>query len=186
MECHLARHVKFVHMGAKRVLSHKCPECPEAFYEKSRLNRHLSEAHGSLPKRFKCPHCDLTTYFKSSLNYHILTKHETEKMHKCKQCPSFRTHQRSELQRHIDSVHRQIRHQCTKCDKSYSTRTNLRIHIKAKHESTTFKCDVCDFRTTTTLLVLGLSVCALSEGAPHKHMYARSFFSDIRQTERDH
>ena len=69
------------------------------------------------------------------------TKKRTEK-YNCDIC-SYRCIYRSNLVRHIDSVHNNILHQCTECTKSYSSKYDLQQHTRALHGEQKILCEYC-------------------------------------------
>uniref|UniRef100_A0ABD2WJF2 C2H2-type domain-containing protein n=1 Tax=Trichogramma kaykai TaxID=54128 RepID=A0ABD2WJF2_9HYME len=50
---------------------------------------------------------------------------------------------KSHLQRHIDSVHRKIRHACDICQKTFSNKSNIKTHIDSMHNGISHACDIC-------------------------------------------
>ena len=63
----------------------------------------------------------------------------------CDKCDK-RFSQKSGLNRHIKSVHENVRYNCDKCGKSFSQKDNLNIHIKSVHEKIRYNCDKCEKR----------------------------------------
>lgn len=50
------------------------------------------------------------------------------------------------VQRHIQSVHTKIKHQCSFCEKRFSYKYTLDRHIKSMHENMTYTCNLCKKR----------------------------------------
>ena len=42
------------------------------------------------------------------------------------------------------SIHKKTQYHCEKCDKSLSTKGNLKLHVKSVHDSVRYNCDKCD------------------------------------------
>ena len=107
---------------------------------------HVKAAHQHSVKEVTCRHCDSFYGNKELLEAHFC-KYNGEvkepekdlpmdiKGRKCPVCPyvanRFRT---NDLQQHIDSVHKKIRHACEFCAKSYAFKAHLVRHNKADHK----------------------------------------------------
>ena len=51
------------------------------------------------------------------------------------------------MERHIKSIHLELKHGCSVCDKEFSTKDSLTRHIEAVHEERKkFKCPKCPLR----------------------------------------
>ena len=51
------------------------------------------------------------------------------------------------MERHINSIHLEIKHKCPVCEKEFSTKDSLTRHINEVHEGTRkFKCPECPLR----------------------------------------
>ena len=60
------------------------------------------------------------------------------------QCPVCHKMLIGNLQCHINSVHLELKHGCSKCDKEFSTKGSLKRHINDVHEEyRTFRCPEC-------------------------------------------
>lgn len=65
----------------------------------------------------------------------------------CKQC-SYKTNKSSNLLRHVHEVHYPTRHQCSKCDKTFSSKHEAKKHELHAHDNK-LKCDKCDKEFTS-------------------------------------
>ena len=52
------------------------------------------------------------------------------------------------LERHVVSLHTDIKFKCNFCDFETSSKDSLTRHTQAKHEGRTFSCIFCDFKST--------------------------------------
>ena len=94
--------------------------------------------------RFKCTECDHKCSAKSDLQRHIELVHRKIK-HECKDC-DYKSSTNDNLQKHINLVHLKIKdYECNECDfKSYK-KFQVQIHINAVHlKIKSFECDDCD------------------------------------------
>ena len=70
---------------------------------------------------------------------------QTYNPYECEQCNQT-YHDRSTLNRHIQSVHKGIKYVCEHCDYQGTTTSNLKHHIQSKHEGVKYACDQCDYQ----------------------------------------
>ncbi|XP_023316595.1 zinc finger protein 717-like isoform X2 [Trichogramma pretiosum] len=99
------------------------------------FRRGLSEKNEteSVSKEVNCEH-KLKTNTESARNVNI-----TPACDLCRKSFGYKSH----LQRHIDSVHRKIRHECDICQKTFSSKSSLRNHIDSVHNGVRHACDIC-------------------------------------------
>ena len=64
------------------------------------------------------------------------------KSHKCILCNQ-KFSRKVLLMRHFDKVHTVVKYQCSKCSKTFSTRSTFHSHVMA-HKNGTYKCNECD------------------------------------------
>lgn len=145
-----------MHAGVK---PHKCPYCPESFFKKEYLARHL-RFHGAAVKVHRCDICNKELAAASYLQDHIRRVHS-----KIAQCEICKTQMpREELKAHQQNLHQPlpcgmcnkifylprqlIRHEhthtanyaksrkqeCEFCGNDYSAR-NIKSHVFKKHPS---------------------------------------------------
>ena len=92
--------------------------------------------------RYNCDKCEKSFTRKSDLTRHIQSVHDKIR-YNCNQCnKSFS--EKGTLQKHIKSAHEKVRYNCKKCDKSFSRKTYLKAHIQAEHENVRYNCDKCE------------------------------------------
>ena len=65
----------------------------------------------------------------------------------CSQC-NYKTGDRSNLFRHIKSIHKGVKYPCTQCDYKATVKNHLLRHIKSTHEGVKFTCVQCDYKAT--------------------------------------
>ena len=69
------------------------------------------------------------------------------KMLMCKSC-DYKNVNRSNLKRHVESVHEGKRHPCSHCDYQATQLGHLKRHIKSSHEGIKYSCSHCDYQAT--------------------------------------
>lgn len=127
----LLQHLQAKHLPQNPSL-HKCSKCKTVYSSARFLRKHTkicgqTKDYKSSLKRFCCYHCNYKADCKSILSIHIRAKHLPRD-------PSL--------------------NKCTKCEKSYSNRSNLLKHFQICGQTNDFKrslmrysCDHCEFKT---------------------------------------
>ena len=83
---------------------------------------------------FKCESCTYRSDQKVNLRRHINTVHENLRRFKCTEC-SRAFNQKNNLQRHVLSVHQDVKgFKCDKCSYESDQKVNLQRHINSIHE----------------------------------------------------
>ena len=95
---------------------------------------------------FHCDHCERKFTTKSNLTRHIQSIHEGV-MYPCNQC-DFKGTLKNTLTLHIKSKHEGVMYGCSQCDYEASNQSNLTVHIKSKHEGVKYACNQCDYQAT--------------------------------------
>ena len=100
-------------------------------------------------KLFKCEICEHKTGRKSDLKKHVESVHE-EKKFNCNIC-DYKTTRNYNLKKHIESVHEGIKpFKCNNCDFEFAEKGKLKKHIESVHERIKpYKCNICEFETAT-------------------------------------
>ena len=91
--------------------------------------------------RYNCDKCEKSFTRKSDLTRHIQSVHDKIR-YNCNQCAKSFS-ERGTLKRHIKSAHENVRYNCDKCDKSFAQNGDLNRHIKFVHEILRYNCDLC-------------------------------------------
>ena len=107
-------------------------------------SRERRKANG---KEIKCNVCDYKTgsmallkaHKKNCQNQSNITLNEFN----CDKC-DYRATDKTNVQRHIESLHGEIRHDCDKCDFRATEKTTLQRHIESLHEEIRPDCNKCD------------------------------------------
>ena len=106
-----------------------CSQCTKSFTNQSNLLRHMKKDHDTFS-------CDICSQLFSK--WAQLKKHNTQFCHHCMK------HIGPQLKRHINSVHKDVRYSCDKCDKSFERQDTLQRHVKSEHQEIQYSCDKCD------------------------------------------
>ncbi|XP_053322599.1 zinc finger protein 135-like [Spea bombifrons] len=154
-ESFLILHQRFHLQGG----AYKCPSCPKSFGKPRHLHRHL-RTHEE-PKEFKCKKCGETFARRKEFTAHRklhralqckvcgetfagrkdFTAHR--KLHQalhCKECGEvFETPAQLKLHK---TAHKKL-HACSRCDVSFSSRSDLKVHERGHAEETAYKCCAC-------------------------------------------
>ena len=71
------------------------------------------------------------------------SKRFSHNKHSCDRCEKSFS-QKSDLSKHIKSVHLIVQYNCDQCEKSFSRKGVLKEHIKSVHGNVRYNCDKCD------------------------------------------
>ena len=55
---------------------------------------------------------------------------------------------KTNLMRHIKSLHEGRKHTCSECQSQFNRKSNLNIHFKSIHLSLKYPCDLCTYRAS--------------------------------------
>jgi len=138
----LNKHSYLVHGGIK----FHCNECPKFFRRSMTLTLHMWKSHS----RFNCPQCSsvmetaaLLCDHMSSVHGRKATKNLSEicrrpvsrpiAMANCTRCNKMFS-SRSNLAKHIRVVHGHPRSQCTMCERTFTSDIQLQLHIRTFHQ----------------------------------------------------
>lgn len=129
----------------------QCDTCDATFVNFSEFHQH-NRTHGH--QRYQCNICE--KWF--SKRYHMknhMTIHTMVKSFGCTLCSNTYTNQ-GNLDRHIRVFHhKEKRHVCPECGKSFSQTTILRQHMSIHTSERKFTCDICQkkFKTEAYLIL---------------------------------
>ena len=117
---------------------------------KASIEEHKSEAEKHAYKQlFKCSQCQKPFKYLRSLNNHIRTDHLKETTFKCevKYCTYKGGATSSALRKHIKRIHEtdqeELKEKCQDCNKSFTTKTLLKLHKEANHVITKCRVEWC-------------------------------------------
>ena len=106
----------------------KCKNCIKVFKRLSHLIRHKKYVHGSYR------------------SYLILDEYPDIHYHDCDHC-SFKSRYKSNLLKHIETIHKDIKFPCSACEFISNRQDNLKRHISTIHVDSKYKCNECEFIT---------------------------------------
>lgn len=122
-----------------------CDHCPFSCRNNKMtdLVNHVRKKHTNA-QIIECSQCNSILPTESAFWWHSKIGCQDANKVKCPECHMFVT--KSSLNRHINNVHRNIKHACEKCGKTYTLKENLKVHMKKHHFGTngTFNCRYCD------------------------------------------
>ncbi|KAH7719569.1 hypothetical protein AAVH_12924 [Aphelenchoides avenae] len=131
---------------------HSCEECDKRFRTKALLKDHMRTHSNDRPLR--CRQCSFTTKDRAALYFHR-RKHDGTLL-KCTQegCP-FKTARpnRQHMMRHGRDVGRDPPFSCSKCQRGFVTRFELRRHMDAHKGRKLHKCKECNYSARTKELM---------------------------------
>ena len=150
------------------LIKFNCDKCDYNTTDKTIVQRHVKSLHEEI--RHDCDKCFFRATGKTNLQRHFESLHE-EIHHDCdKSTLGQQTRQLIKdmsnhymkrfimivrnatlgpnLQRHVESLHEEIHHECDKCYFMATGKTNLQRHFESLHEEIHHDCDKCDFRAT--------------------------------------
>ncbi|XP_055630147.1 zinc finger protein draculin-like [Toxorhynchites rutilus septentrionalis] len=156
----------------KFTLRYSCDVCGKMYRFKNSLWSHKHKEH-NMPKQMSiCDVCGLNFKHQSYLKAHIAKKHATELPFQCKSCPKaysqafllkehakshcaektygcphchYRAKQSHALKDHVRRLHTSDRpFKCSKCDKGFINRNDLRKHMPTHNKTMPFQCEHCE------------------------------------------
>ena len=134
----MKKHVQRIHIIGKT----KCDVCSKLISSKY-LKHHIDQFHHGL-NRAKCSQCEKSFVTKQYMEKHFQTVHmnRNDKV-ECDKCEKVITIH--SLKQHIDTVHLDIkRANCTHCEKSFTSNSEMNKHVKRVHlKDGKVKCDIC-------------------------------------------
>ncbi|XP_055699887.1 uncharacterized protein LOC129799738 isoform X2 [Phlebotomus papatasi] len=145
-QSNLLQHKNNHHMKIRpRVKDYLC-HCGEVFHTKAKFLWH-KETHEKIPKG--CPFCRERFIHRNSLSRHIRLAHaekyielnkETVTCHICE-----KHYLKTSIKTHMLIHTEQVNFECSICNKSFSTKWNLKMHkwIHASRTAMPFKCSIC-------------------------------------------
>ena len=93
-----------------------------------------------------CHVCNVKMNSRQGLSAHIKREHEGVKFH----CPEdgcdVSKPTKTQIKKHVDVVHKGIRHKCETCGKLMTSEGNLKNHMIKKHKVEMFACNKCSVR----------------------------------------
>ena len=168
-------HIKIVHQSGGNYLCDKCGQiygskialsnhknkeqwmcklCLKTFNVKHSLNVHVNNVHGV--KTFKCRFCSKEfkrvshflrhqQYLHGVIrDYFMLDEHPDIHYHACNHC-SFKTRYKTNLHKHIETIHKDVKFHCSQCEFMSNRHDNLDRHINTVHGDAKYNCNEWDF-----------------------------------------
>ena len=143
----LNKHSYLVHGGVK----FHCNECPKFFRRSMTLTLHMWKSHN----RFNCPQCSAVMETAALLCDHMSSIHGRKA-----------TKNLSEICRRPVNRPNAVAN-CVRCNKTFSSRSNLAKHIRVVHGHPRWHCSMCE-RTFTAELQLSLHIRSFHQHLPLK------------------
>ena len=137
----LRKHIAFIHEGKKNPRV-KCSMCEVTFVHPWSMKKHIESVHEG--KIFQCSYCGEIFDNNHLLGTHIAFKHDRSKLFECSVCKAGYRNKKN-LQSHIEFVHeKKGGHICSACGKKYATKGEVKKHFAFVHEQIKYECDMCD------------------------------------------
>ena len=126
----LGKHMRTLHpLECKGLFPCEYKSCTALFESESELSDHLN-VHNCL-KPHICKHCGKMFALKTSLQRHVVKHFKETRSNQCDECgKTFRGF--GAYYNHKQSVHRQVRFTCAKCNKEFKYKTGYTKHLQ-KH-----------------------------------------------------
>ena len=96
--------------------------------------------------KYPCDQCNYKATDRSNIRRHIKSVHDRVK-YPCNQC-SYKATVPGSLQQHIKSIHEGIKYPCDECNYKASYPSQLLRHVKSIHEEVKYPCDQCNYTAT--------------------------------------
>ena len=93
-----------------------------------------------------CNICHFKMNSRQGLSAHIKREHEGVKFNCPEEGCNVSKPTRSQIKKHVDIVHKGIRHKCETCGKLMTSEGNLKSHMIKKHKVEMFACNKCSVR----------------------------------------
>ncbi|XP_055317611.1 zinc finger protein 287-like isoform X1 [Sitodiplosis mosellana] len=145
----LERHIYAAHREKKR--EHTCEICGKSFDVKGNFDKHMllhEDKSERLAQRKQCKHCG-EWLSRSGIYYHGIIHNSA--VQKCDQCHAEFPHKFA-LMAHIRKYHREPKHRCRYCDKTFEIGSKLREHEDTHTRQNIYPCFVANCSKTFTVL----------------------------------
>ena len=91
---------------------------------------------------YTCTYCQKSFTRRSNLNRHIESVHH-KRTHPCTQCTKVFKYAGS-LKQHVRTAHEHHSHDCEQCGQKFISLRDLKVHVSAKHLGDVYPCQDCD------------------------------------------
>ncbi|XP_055317612.1 zinc finger protein 665-like isoform X2 [Sitodiplosis mosellana] len=146
----LRNHYYSVHREKKANVT--CEICGKSFEIKANFDKHMllhTDKSERLAQRKQCSHCGEWLMTKSGIYYHDIIHNSG--VQKCNQCPTELPHKLA-LMAHIRKYHREPKHRCNHCGKTFEIGSKLREHEDSHTRQNIYPCFVANCSKTFTVL----------------------------------
>ena len=126
-----------------------CDICHKFFNSAGTLHTHKLRKHTENPEKWICEQCGKEFNCRKNMKDHVREIHEKSKERKeCEFCK--KPVVLSNYEKHVRIQHMGDKpYKCDQCDKTYGTKSHLRLHEKITHKNERFQCDECGMSLTT-------------------------------------
>ena len=106
------------------------------------MQTHVETKHEGVHDNYPCSHCSYEASDLGLLEIHIKSVHGGVFKHSCRQCGELFS-KRTNLKRHIQTIHEGLKYNCKQCDYQNQERALLINHIKSEHAGVRYVCKQC-------------------------------------------
>ena len=126
------------------MLRKKCLECDKTFLNSNKLSRHIDEVHKNL-KPYVCGKCGKKCSRKYNLMSHFKSVHGNKEIKMIVKGQNLveSSNKINENSKKIGKKFEISNNNCFKCDKKFSSQSNLKRHIESMHPKVAFPCKKC-------------------------------------------
>ena len=147
------------------------------FFNYQEENRDKSQKSNMVLQTHQCSQCEYKAKQKSNLQRHIKSIHEGKSVF-CQLCSKqLQFSTKGSLLTHINSVHKGHKLSCPQCEYKATQKGNLQTHIKSVHDGEKFPCPQCEYKATYKVS-LQIHVKSVHEGQKFPCTNCGSAFTD--------
>ncbi len=123
---------------------YECDICSKKFNSKNKIRQHLPTHINEGRRKFLCVACGSLFCTKFGLTQHISAIHDREQRFHCTRCDRRFAHKHN-LKTHMNRHNGHRPYACNVCEKTFYDSSTLNVHTKSVHSGTNaFVCNICE------------------------------------------